>query len=113
MEPATSRRRFLRTGAFAVTAAALPISGWSVEEHTHAKPGAIRLGVASYSLRKFDRAQVIEAMKQLNTPFLNAKDVKDHLPMTPPEADAAGGSGIQGCGDSVDRGRRYLFSENG
>lgn len=23
-------------------------------------------------------------MKQLNTPYLNAKDVKDHLPMTPP-----------------------------
>ncbi len=86
MEPATSRRQFLRTGAFAVTAAAFPISGWSVAEQTQAKPGAIRLGVASYSLRKFDCAQVIDAMKQLNTPFLNAKDVKDHLPMTPPEA---------------------------
>jgi sugar phosphate isomerase/epimerase len=48
--------------------------------------GGIRLGVASYSLRKFERSRVVEFMKELKTPFLNAKDVKDHLPMTPPEA---------------------------
>jgi hypothetical protein len=46
----------------------------------------IKLGVASYSFHKFDRAHVIDYMKQLNTPWLNAKDVNDHLPMTPPEA---------------------------
>ena len=46
----------------------------------------IKLGVASYSFRNFDRAQVIGFMKQLNTPYLNAKDVKDHLPFSPPEA---------------------------
>jgi len=46
----------------------------------------IRLGVASYSFHKFDRAHVIDFMKQLNTPWLNCKDVNDHLPMTPPEA---------------------------
>ena len=37
------------------------------------------------SLRHFDRAQVIDSMKQLDVPFLNAKDVKDHLPLKPPE----------------------------
>ncbi len=41
----------------------------------------MRLGVASYSLRNFDPAAVIAAMKQLRTPFLNLKDV--HLPMSP------------------------------
>ncbi len=52
--------------------------------------GKIRLGVASYSFHKFDRAHVIEFMKQLDTPYLNVKDVNDHLPMRPPEAtDAA------------------------
>ncbi len=49
----------------------------------------IRLGVASYSFHKFDRAHVIEFMKQLNTPWLNCKDVNDHLPMAPPEATGA------------------------
>jgi sugar phosphate isomerase/epimerase len=42
----------------------------------------IRLGVASYSFRKFGRADVIKFMKELNTPYLNVKDV--HLPMGSP-----------------------------
>ena len=46
----------------------------------------IRLGVASYSFHQFDRAHVIDFMKQLNVHWLNAKDAKDHLPMTPPSA---------------------------
>ena len=46
----------------------------------------IKLGVASYSFHKFDRAHVIEFVKQLNTPYLNAKDVNDHLPMSPVSA---------------------------
>jgi len=41
----------------------------------------IRLGIASYTFRKFDQAHLIEFMKQLKTPYLNLKDV--HLPMTP------------------------------
>jgi sugar phosphate isomerase/epimerase len=46
-------------------------------------PSPLRLGVASYSFRKFGRADVIEFMRQLNTPYLNVKDV--HLPMSAPE----------------------------
>lgn len=41
----------------------------------------VKLGVASYSLRNFDAAHVIDAMKQLRTPYLNLKDT--HLPMIP------------------------------
>ncbi len=41
----------------------------------------IRLGIASYTFRKFDQAHLIEFMKQLNCTLLNLKDV--HLPMTP------------------------------
>ncbi len=44
-------------------------------------PSPVRLGVASYSLRNFDAAYVIAAMKQFRTPYLNVKEV--HLPMTP------------------------------
>jgi sugar phosphate isomerase/epimerase len=49
----------------------------------------IRLGVASYTFRNFSRAQMIGFLKQLNVLALNAKDVKDHLPMQPPEEAAA------------------------
>jgi len=41
------------------------------------------LGLASYTFRNFSRAQLIGFMKQLNVFALNAKDVKDHLPMDP------------------------------
>lgn len=49
-----------------------------------AKPSAtspIRLGIASYTFRKFDQAHLIDFMKELKTPYLNLKDF--HLPMTP------------------------------
>ena len=90
MEHATTRRRFLQTGAVSA-AATLALSpyrlgaaaGLGASENA---PPQIRLGVASYSFHKFDRAQVIEFVKQLHTPYLNAKDVKDHLPMSPPSA---------------------------
>ena len=49
----------------------------------------IRLGLASYTFRNFSRAQLIGFMKQLNVFALNAKDVKDHLPMDPPQEEAA------------------------
>lgn len=49
----------------------------------------MRLGLASYTFRNFSRAQLIAFMKQLNVLALNAKDVKDHLPMDPQQEDAA------------------------
>jgi sugar phosphate isomerase/epimerase len=45
----------------------------------------IRLGLASYTFRNFSRAQMIGFMKQVNVFALNAKDVKDHLPIAPQE----------------------------
>ncbi len=43
----------------------------------------IRLGVASYSFRKFGRADVIAFLKQVGTAYLNVKEV--HLPITTPD----------------------------
>lgn len=40
----------------------------------------IKLGVASYSFRKFSREQAIQMTKALGTPYLNVKDF--HLPLT-------------------------------
>jgi sugar phosphate isomerase/epimerase len=47
------------------------------------------LGLASYTFRNFTRTRLIGFMKQLNVFALNAKDVKDHLPMDPREEAAA------------------------
>src|SRR4029077_7201197 len=49
----------------------------------------IHLGIASYTFRNFNRAQMIGFMKQLNVLALNAKDVKDHLPTDPQQEAAA------------------------
>jgi sugar phosphate isomerase/epimerase len=81
-----TRRDLLRGGAMAAAACAQPAAIQALAQSTASQASPVRLGVASYSFRNFDRAHVIEFMKELRTPYLNAKDVKDHLPMTPPEA---------------------------
>src|ERR1700692_2709032 len=82
-----SRRDFVRSGAIVAAACATPRDLFAV---TNAPPAAdeaspIRLGLASYTFRNFSRAQMIGFMKQLKVFALNAKDVKDHLPMAPQE----------------------------
>lgn len=65
----------------------------------------IKLGVASYSFRKFSRAQAIQMTKALGTPYLNVKDF--HLPLTstPEQIDEAkkefadAGIVLVGCGN--------------
>ena len=81
----TTRRDFLRNSA--ITAALASTSAHRL--FAAAKPSPIRLGMCSYTFRDFDRAHVIQFMKELKLTDLNAKDVKDHLPMTPPEATQA------------------------
>jgi len=89
MKNSFSRRNFVQSGAL--------IAAASVSQHTipllaqpsqaAGKPLPIHLGVASYTFRNFTRDKMIGFMKQLNVTELNAKDVKDHLPMDP-EAEA-------------------------
>jgi hypothetical protein len=69
-------------------AAAGALSGNTMAAFAEAVPETgkqipIRLGLASYTFRSFTRAQLIGFMKQVNITDLNAKDVKDHLPMDP------------------------------
>src|SRR5262249_55230410 len=71
-----NRRNVLKLGAVATVCAMAETSLMAAAN----KP-TIRLGVCSYGFRKFDVAQVIDFMHQLNCPYLNIKDV--HLPMTP------------------------------
>ena len=95
MQIATSRRRFL--GAAAGMAG---LSAFGVENASaliEAEPGGIKLGVATYSLRNFDRATAIEMIKKLKVKYVSIKDV--HLKIGEPaeetrkgraEFDAAG-----------------------
>ena len=54
-----------------------------------AATAGFKLGVASYSLRKFNRTQAIAMVKQLNTPYINIKEFHLLLRSTPDEIDVA------------------------
>ena len=86
-----SRRDFVRSGALAAATfvASSNISALAPERQFADETSPVRLGLASYTFRNFSRAQLIGFMKQLNVFVLNAKDVKDHLPMNPQEEAAA------------------------
>ncbi len=88
---ALSRREFVRAGALAAGMFAAPNHIWALAQQrpSSIQASPIRLGLASYTFRNFSRAQLIGFMKQLSVFELNAKDVKDHLPMTPQEEGVA------------------------
>lgn len=87
-----SRRDFVHSGALAAAALFAPrgvLALAETQERLRTRQASpIRLGLASYTFRNYTRAQLIGFMKQLNVFALNAKDVKDHLPMDP-QAEAA------------------------
>ena len=84
MENAFNRRRFI-TAAGALLSLNRTIA-LSAANSAHSND--IKLGVASYSLRKLSRTQAIAALKELKTPYLNVKEF--HLPYrsTPSELEA-------------------------
>ena len=80
MNPNLSRRSLLRGGTALAASAAL--SNPSLSFAAPMPSGSpIRLGIASYTFRKFNQEQLIGFMKDLKSPYLNLKDT--HLPMTP------------------------------
>ncbi len=83
MKRILSRRTFVGTGALAAAAYATSKAMPAAAPGDTAPP--VNLGLCSYTFRNFDRAQLIGYMKQLNVLALNAKDVKNHLPMDPAE----------------------------
>jgi hypothetical protein len=86
-----SRRDFVRSVAFVAAAAATSndILALGQEKPFSGAALPIHLGLASYTFRNFSRTQLIAFMKQLNVFALNAKDVKDHLPMEAQDESAA------------------------
>jgi sugar phosphate isomerase/epimerase len=85
-----SRRDFVCSGALVPVALASwkNISAASAIRAPADEGSPIQLGMASYTFRNFSRTQIIGFLKLLNVLALNAKDVKDHLPMDP-QAEAA------------------------
>ena len=109
MKGGVSRRSLLLGGAAVAlggTSLARAAGGLIAETSADADESGmpVRLGMASYTFRNFTRAQMIGFMKELNLRDLNAKDVKDHLPMDPAaEAEAladyqAAGIRLHGAG---------------
>lgn len=90
MKDTSSRRDFVRSSAL-VTAAFASKDIFAAAERWPSpdEESPVRLGVASYTFRNFNRAQMIGFLKQINVLALNAKDVKDHLPMDPQQESAA------------------------
>jgi sugar phosphate isomerase/epimerase len=71
-------------------AAALAALNRSIGAQEYRIGGAdIKLGIASYSFRKFSREQAIQMTKELGTPYLNVKDFHLKLNSTPAEIAAA------------------------
>lgn len=91
MNATVSRRNFLRSGAMATAACAVATTATTPPAMGQPAQGAspIKLGLASYTFRNFTRDRMIAYMKQLQIMALNAKDVKDHLPMDPAAEAAA------------------------
>ena len=98
-----NRRTWLKAVPGAAALAALPATRAAAQEYRLG--GAdFKLGVASYSFRKFSRQQAIAMTKQLGTPYLNIKDSQLPLTSTPQQIEAAkqefkdAGIIIVGCG---------------
>jgi sugar phosphate isomerase/epimerase len=68
----TTRRSFLgAAGIVGLGAAGVTPSSARIEP----TPWGIKLGIATYSLRSFDRAKAIEMIKTLQTPWISIKEV--------------------------------------
>jgi sugar phosphate isomerase/epimerase len=87
MKQTLSRRNFVQSGALLAVACAAPsaVPVFAEPRPASGKPSPVHLGLATYTFRNFTRAQMIGFLKQLNLADINAKDVKDHLPMDPAE----------------------------
>lgn len=86
-------------------AGAIGMAGAMRAQQYHIAGSNFKLGVASYSFRKFSRAQAIQMTKELGTPYLNVKDFHLALNSTPEQIEQAkkefeqAGIILVGCGN--------------
>jgi sugar phosphate isomerase/epimerase len=105
MDSRITRRNLLQTVPAAALGAAAG-TGILLRAQDYKFRGAdIKLGVASYSFRKFSREQAIKMTLELGTHYLNVKDFHLALDSTPEQIDAAvkefhdAGIILVGCGN--------------
>jgi sugar phosphate isomerase/epimerase len=92
------RREFLTTMAVAGLAPHLSVG--AIGQTPDARPERLKLGVASYSLRKFPFEKALEMAKACDTKYINFKDV--HLPRTDsPEAIKAARAKTEAAGLTI------------
>ena len=114
------RRDFLALAALGLTGCAAgglprgapaPVPGPAGQRSGTEADTPIRLGVASYSLRNFPRARMIEMVKALGTPWVNLKSF--HLPyeLSPAEITAARRE-IEGAGLTIVGGGTITFDQD-
>jgi sugar phosphate isomerase/epimerase len=104
-----SRRSLLSGGTMLAASSLLSNSAFAFA----APPSSdtpIRLGIASYTFRKFDQQHLIEFMKELKTPYLNLKDV--HLPMTPADQVAARAAEYRAAGMTLTAAGTIYFDKD-
>jgi len=95
----TTRRGFLGTTGIAGLAAFAPRPASALIEPA---PWGIKLGIATYTFRNFDRAQTIEYLKQIQTPWISVKDTDKQLShKATPEQLAAARKEFDGAGLKV------------
>jgi sugar phosphate isomerase/epimerase len=106
-----SRRRFMGTAA---AAAAWTAMGHAPRVEAAAAPastGALKLGVASYSMREFTLDQALDMAKTLGVKYMTFKDV--HVPRTdPPEATRARRAKIEAAGITIMGGGTITIPNN-
>ncbi len=123
MQIETSRRGFLGTAIGIAGLSAIGVEPASAV--IEPEPWGVKLGVATYSLRSFDRATAVEMLKKLQVKYVSIKDI--HLKLDAPaeelkkgraEFDAAGlivtsGGNVDMKGNSVEELRpRFEYARN-
>lgn len=85
-----SRRAFVKVSSLALVGTTVPgLSKGVNRSHQPIRKTAVKLGVASYSLRNWNRGNTIEAVRALNTPYINIKSF--HLPYESTEEELKSG----------------------
>jgi sugar phosphate isomerase/epimerase len=105
MDLTTSRRTFLSASAAALALSRIGASA------TSENPREFKIGVATYSLRKFTRPQAIAMLKKLNVKYVDIKDV--HLPLTAsPDEIKAARKEFEDAGFIIEGGGNITFAKD-
>ena len=95
-----SRRAFFGTTAGAAAWTAVGRAAGASDTAPAASPGALKLGVASYSMREFPLDKALEMAKTLGVKYMTFKDV--HIPRTdPPDTTRALRAKIEAAGITI------------